>query len=214
MGIAIPLVGMAVGAGLSLAGRAQASHAADQAYGNQIRQQNQYRGQAAQSFGKYVPTVGAGQAALDINSGKQSREAGYAQQSAQPVAQAQAQSPVLATRDQAALGQQTNARAKLGGYQDWQMQNAIRDLHEQQEQNQIGNFASGTAKLLPLELQQASHAGDSLNAIGSLVGSLGSLAGSGLFGGGGNAGMMSPVSSSSATSAGWVRSPNGGWMLP
>lgn len=187
MGLALPLIALAAGTGLQLAGRAQATGAANRAYGDQLAAQKKFQGQSGQSFQSFLPTVGAGQAQLDISGGQAKRQQGYAQQAAQPVAAQPAQSPVLATRDQAAIQQQGTSRAKLGGYQDWQFQNAIRDLHEQQKQQQFGDFAGHTAALLPLQLQDASHAGDGLSGIGSLVGLAGALAGSGLFGGVGNA---------------------------
>jgi hypothetical protein len=66
-------------------------------------------------------------------------------------------------------------RAKLGGFSEWELQQAMKNLDVAQKLGTIGAFARDSSSVLPTEIQDASHAGDSLAGGGQLVGALGSL---------------------------------------
>lgn len=76
------------------------------------------------------------------------------------------------------LGLVGDARAKLGGYSDWAVQQAINNLRNQQRLNQITSFAGGQAKnVFPLQMYAAQHDQDALAAIGQAISSVGGAAG-------------------------------------
>lgn len=75
------------------------------------------------------------------------------------------------------LGLVGNARANLGGYSDWAVQQAINNLRNQQRLNQITSFAGGQAKnVFPLQMYAAQHDQDALAAIGQAISSVGGAA--------------------------------------
>lgn len=76
-------------------------------------------------------------------------------------------------------GQQGNAKAKLLSFSDLNFGNAIANARAQQDQARIANFAKGSADVLPYELENASHAGDGLKSLGSLLSTGGMVAGLG-----------------------------------
>ncbi len=66
-------------------------------------------------------------------------------------------------------------RARLAGYTDWDLKQAIKNLRAQQELQQIENFSRGSLSILPTELQSAAHAGDTLTGIGGLLSAAGGV---------------------------------------
>lgn len=70
-----------------------------------------------------------------------------------------------------------NAAAKEGSYGDWQTQQGIKNADTAQKLAVNNNFSTGDANLLPLEMQVASQKGSKLTNWGSIVSSIGNLAG-------------------------------------
>lgn len=80
--------------------------------------------------------------------------------------------------DNAYLGLVGDARARLGGYSDWALQQSINNLRNQQALNQVSSFAGGQAKnVFPLQMYAAQHANDALAAVGQAISSIGGAAG-------------------------------------
>lgn len=80
--------------------------------------------------------------------------------------------------DNAYLGLMGDARAKLGGYSDWALQQSINNLRNQQALNQISSFAGGEARnVFPLQMYAAQHSNDALAAVGQAISSIGGAAG-------------------------------------
>ncbi len=70
------------------------------------------------------------------------------------------------------------ARANLGGYSDWAIQQSINNLRNQQALNQISNFAGGQSRnVFPLQMYSAQHSHDDMAAIGQAISSIGGAAG-------------------------------------
>jgi len=81
--------------------------------------------------------------------------------------------------------QQAGAEARLGGYRDWNLANAITNARAMSYQQMINNLARGSAGVLPLEISQASRKGEGLRMGGQLVSALGMLGGMGAAAGAG-----------------------------
>ncbi len=72
-----------------------------------------------------------------------------------------------------ALGKQLGAKAKLAGIDSALAQASIQNQQIAGQQSAIGNFMRGSSNVLPLELADAKHAGDSWNAYGGLASAIG-----------------------------------------
>ena len=70
-----------------------------------------------------------------------------------------------------------NARAKLGGGDDWQLNQSIRNTRANQDLAITAGNARASANILPVEMNAASHEGDALKGWGQLVGALGAVTG-------------------------------------
>jgi len=76
-------------------------------------------------------------------------------------------------------GQQGNAKAALQGFGDLQLGNALANARAMEQQRQLGNFMQGSSGVLGLEMEDASHKGDSLKTLGQVLSTAGSIAGMG-----------------------------------
>jgi len=85
------------------------------------------------------------------------------------------------------------ARAALGGFSKMLGNTSIQNQQISNAQNPLGNFMRGSAGILPMELQAASHAGDKLANIGAVLSALGTVAGLGATGMGMGAGGSAPI---------------------
>lgn len=71
------------------------------------------------------------------------------------------------------------AKAALGGFNRMLGNTSIQNQNITNAQTPIGGFMRGSMGVLPLELQKASHAGDSAKNLGTIISLLGSAAGMG-----------------------------------
>jgi hypothetical protein len=164
-----------------------------------------------QSLAQGTPAV----AAQQTGEGARTREAAYTADQAVPitptVAPGLAGSAVQQSAQNAQQARSNTARATNAGYENWLLSQAIKNTHAGQEIGMQSDFAHGSTGLLPLRLQQAQHAGDTLSGIGSGIGLLGSLYGgfSGLSGLSSTAGATGGAASS-AVPASFNATPVGG----
>jgi hypothetical protein len=71
------------------------------------------------------------------------------------------------------------AKAALGGFNRMLGNTSLQNQNITNEQTPIGGYMRGSMGVLPLELQKASHAGDSAKNMGTIIALLGSAAGMG-----------------------------------
>jgi hypothetical protein len=67
-----------------------------------------------------------------------------------------------------------NARANVGAYSDWQLNQAINQIKLREQLNKISNFAQGTAQVFPYRMYNAQHSMDELDFWGKTISSIGS----------------------------------------
>ncbi len=79
--------------------------------------------------------------------------------------------------DNAKFGVLSKARANLGSYSDWALEQTLRDIKTQQELNRVINFAGGTASVFPYRQDAALHSQDVLALAGNTIQSLGGAGG-------------------------------------
>lgn len=169
------------GAGTSYYGARKSQQEMEQAAGAEIKRQKRYQQEATaaqqQSFQQSTPFVGEQQ----IEAGRQAALENYSRLNALPLSGAQA--PFGQTEGSRVVTEGQNrlsnaARASLTGYNQWQLDQAIKNIRAQQALGIIGSNANQSTTLLPLELQSAQQAGAGTQALGGLISSLGGLAGS------------------------------------
>jgi hypothetical protein len=201
---ALPAIATLVGTGLSIAGNAEDQSAMNSARANEVNQQAQLQKQANAAFQNSLAQSTPNTAQQQMQQGAAARTNAWAnlQDATAPVASAlpdtsgsgTSNSPTNSAKQRASVsGNAWNtltakAGATEGGYGDWENQQAIKNANASQQLGVINNFSQGDAALLPTELQVASQKGDALGGWGSIVSSLGNLAGianqAGTFGNG------------------------------
>ena len=180
-GVGLPLVS----AGLSMAGNAVAQKQMNATRAQAVAKNASLARESNAVFKTSLSKSGADTAAQQVDAGAAQRGTIWnaLQQASQPVASALPATASNAKTVQGSSGADawnkltSKAQAKEGGYSDWQTQQAVKNAEADRQQSMINNFARADASLLPTELQVASAAGDKLGAWGSIVGSLGTLAG-------------------------------------
>lgn len=69
------------------------------------------------------------------------------------------------------------SQARAGGYGDWGLAQDKKNTRANERIGQAGDAARGSSRVSGYEQQQASHAGDTMAGIGSVLGALGSVGG-------------------------------------
>ncbi len=187
-----------MGAALSIAGSAaqsgaSAHEAIDMAHAFQTEQtrQNRYRTQALGNMNNLTGSSGYGAYQQDSTAGAANRMNLYNQLANTKMSL----TPTSGTgdaRDVAAEQLAGSAQAKLGGYSDYNQAQNLRQLGNERQLGQIGDFAAGTASVFPYRMYEAQHGWDWLTALGQGLGAIGGAFGGGSgsstnFGGGGPA---------------------------
>lgn len=189
----------AVGTGLSIAGNEESQSAMNAARANEVAQQAALQKQSNAVFQNSLSQSTPQTAQRQMQQGTAARANAWQnlQNATTPIATALptaadgattttssgASSPTSSAAQRATTAGDTwnsllaNAAAKEGGYSDWENQQNIKNANAAQKLSVLNNFSQGDAALLPTELQVASQAGDGLSGWGSIVSSLGSLAG-------------------------------------
>ena len=204
-GLEIAAIGtMLGGSTMQMAAGQAEKNAMNDATGRELKRQQDYarQGQAAfeASLAQSRPQAvedqmkqGSAQAAAEYAKVQQNQLPGLSQGTAQitPNAQLAATENALVG---ARVGQQNAAASALQGYQSSDVAQSLKNLEANTRLGQISDFAKSSERVLPMELQSASHSQDTLKGIGSLLSTAGSLAG--LYG------VMSPTAAPAALTSG------------
>lgn len=214
----LPVVAAALavaGAGASVAGQQKAKSAMNQQTMAELIRQRGIQDKASDEFAKSLGQSGKDTADSQIQEGQKQKESGYAAAQGVPLGLGSVPlvgggSPILNLQDQAQMSQSNRSRAKLGSYDKWQLDQMVKNARANQQQGIFGQQASRSQSILPMELQDASHAGDTLNNWGTALGlastiaSLGSTAGVG----------AGTTAANTAASTGTTAVNGYGWVAP
>ena len=188
----LALAGLAlgvVGTGMSIAGNAQSQSAMNAARANETAQQAKIQKASNALVQKSIAGSTPQDAAAEMAQGQNARNSAWSSlnSATAPVASALPPTSPDSPTGRAAARTSTaadawnrltaNAAAKEGSYGDWQNQQGIKNADTSQQLAVQNNFSQGDANLLPLEMQVASQKGGALSGWGSIVSSLGALAG-------------------------------------
>ena len=165
----------------------QAKQAMKSAFNNEMKLQRGYRNEGFGVLQNHFPTLGVETAREQMETGQARREGLYDQVGQQTFSATQPSGFGQSSADKASLGMTGKAKAKLGSYSDWQLDQMISRIRAQDELNRISNFSGGDAQVFPYKMYDAEHSADELAMIGSVISSLGGMA-SGMGGLGGMGG--------------------------
>lgn len=189
MACLVPLLALAAGAGLQAAGAQQAQDAMNRKTSEELQRQKKIQDKSKKVFSVSLGSSGKDTAERKIDEGQAQREQAYTDVQAVPLTQGgsvipQGNSSSMMLRDASTRMLGNKSRANLGGYDTWLLDNAIKNIRANQNLNMNSQEAQRSQAILPMELQSASHAGDTLAGIGSIVQMAGSLYGLGGMGAG------------------------------
>lgn len=188
----------AAGAGAQMAGAANSRSAMNAQVAAEAARQKGYQDQAGKVFDESLQQSTPLTARQQMGQGEDRANAEYKKLESLPMGTSTApfQSGTSGQVLNAGRTQQSNqAQARLQGYTEWDLQQAIKNMSANRQLGVIGTNAHRSAGVSPYEIQQASHAGDTLSGIGSLLGLAGTTVGAlgGLSGMGSAAGVGAGV---------------------
>lgn len=133
--------------------------------------QAQHRGEAMRTVLPAIKGSGREQATKDMTEGAAHRTAGY--EAAAGVPSSFDKRGGASETDKAQGRMRGQSRAKLGAYNDWSLNQMLRDIKLGNTLNQISSFAGGDASLVPYDMYEAQHKYDWLSQIGQAISSIG-----------------------------------------
>ena len=172
---------------MQVAGESKARHAMKDVRNAENARQRQFQQQATGVLNDNIATSGVDDANADLAKGEAARVAAYQSaqsQVGQPISQSGDANAVISGAKSKSK-QQTNAwvnarnanRAKLSAYDDYTMNQGVRNLRGNQKLAAINRNAAGSIGAMQFEMDSASHAGDKFNNWGQLTGGVGSVLG-------------------------------------
>jgi hypothetical protein len=169
----------AAGTGVSIANARATQERMNDIVRRQVAAAEEFQRQATPEFQRSLGESGAEAARRSLTAGEQTALRGYKEVGGFPTT---APSPFLedalvSARTQARIGQSERANAALQGYQNVAVQQYLANLRAQQNLGVISGLAGSKAAITPYLLQSAQNEGQNLAAVGSLLGTAGSLAG-------------------------------------
>lgn len=181
------------GTAASVAGQEKAKRAMNNATNLELMRQRGIQDKSSAEFAQSLAQSLQPVANKQMQEGETEKLQGYEQAQAVPINVGNqqlvgGQNAALNLQDNAQRSLSNRSRAKLGSYEKWQLDQAIKNLRSAQQQSLFNQEAQRSQAVHSLELQDASHRGDSLKALGTGLGavgallSLGSLAGVGAGG--------------------------------
>ncbi|CAB4135526.1 hypothetical protein UFOVP291_34 [uncultured Caudovirales phage] len=175
---------------MQAAGAAKSRRAMEAAANAERQRQQAYQRDADALFAESLSKQGAEQqikGTADAEAARLAATQGAQQQTAAVNIPTQGATPTVVSDETSARVGTGNAqaaqdaanRAALASFGDVQLGNALMNTRYGQKQGQIGRNMQGSANVLALETEAASHRGDSLKGIGSLLNAGGQIAGLG-----------------------------------
>lgn len=170
----------AAGTGLSMAAAKRTQREMNEVVKQQLAASEDFQRQATPEYQKSLGASGSRAATQALAEGEREALSGY--QAVQSLPPTTSPSPLLSdsltdVRTRANIGQANQAQAALQGYGNMALQSWLAQQGAQQNLGVISNLASSQARITPFLLANAQQKGQDMAAIGSLLGTAGSLAG-------------------------------------
>lgn len=182
MGQALPLIGLAIsaaGTGLGVAASAKAKDRMDKQLASALQRQDSFAAQGSQVFKSSLGASGADEGKKQVQEGQTAAQQLYERVQALP------QGPGLPAPQDATVDARTQqqislanlAAAGLQGYPNMSLQQWMNNQNTQNQLGVISNLSNNAASILPYQLQGAQASTADMAALGSLLGTGGSLLG-------------------------------------
>lgn len=207
----VSLVATGAGTAMQAAGAAKSRKAMEAVANAERQRQRTYQQEADSLFAESLSKQGAEQQTKGISDAEAARNAATqgAQQAAPVVSiPTQGATPTIVSDETSArvgvgntqAAQDAAARSAMASFGDLQLGNALMNTRYGQKQGQIGRNMQGSASVLGIESEAASHKGDSLKGWGTGLNALGSVAGMGAGMGWGSAAAPATTAATTANS--------------
>ncbi len=177
---AIGTIASAAGTGISIANARATQQRMNDIVNRQTQAAQEFQRQATPEFEKSLGASGAEASRRALDVGQGAALAGY--QGLHSLPPTSAPSPLLSdalvnARTTARIGQSDQAQAALQGYGNLASQQFLANQRANQNLGVISGMAGSRSAITPYLLQGAQNQGQNLAAVGSLLGTAGSLAG-------------------------------------
>lgn len=174
----------AAGTGASIYGGQQAREAMDDKTRAELLRQRGYEKENKATFAESLKGATPESAKQQIDSGEAKALAEYEKQAAIPIAAtsglsvAPAANQAVDTERNAGFGRLIGRpNATMQGFNNYTLQQFIKNAMANRQLGVTGHLSQSSQDVLPLELQGAAHAGDTMQGIGSILSALGGVAG-------------------------------------
>lgn len=145
---------------------------------SELARQRRYQQQGAAIAAESLAASTRDSADSGIASGQQQRQQAYANVGKREMGVVAPQNKDVPREVSTGLamrqGSSDAQRAAIMGYNDWLLNQQIKDIRAQRELGMIGQFSQESAGVMPYELRDAQHAGDSLRTAAGFLGGAGS----------------------------------------
>jgi len=187
--LAVAAASTVASTGLQMAAQDKQRSAVERTRRAEMLRQAEYQKQAQDVAGASIEASSRPEAEQQIQKGADTRQQAYQRitsagapaptanrmvSTSSPTATANTQTSVLTAAWNRILG---GAQSRLGGYQDWNLTQNVKNQRAGQKLGQISRNARGSLGALSGELQDASRAGDGLNTLAGALGAVGTVAG-------------------------------------
>lgn len=165
-----------------MAANANTARAQNNTVNDELTRQQGFQKQAGNLFNQSLGTSGVDTAQKTIADSAAKQTQQYQQLSNTPIQSASspvAVDPVVQARADSQTQQQQGAGAQLQGYNQWGVDQAIKNMLASQQLGVVGSQAQASANTLGPRLQQAGQSQAGLTGLGSILNTLGTVAGVG-----------------------------------
>lgn len=183
----ISLAAAAAGTGMQMHAGAQEKDAQEKAVRDEMLRQSGYQRKSTQEYQDSVMKGSPDAVKKNMATDVAARDAELNKATAAPLGGSSALPASSETQKagQVAQGEQSaQARAKMGAYSDYDLEQWIKNLRATQKISTLADFAHQSQAILPFALQDAARSHEGERSAGQLVSALGSLAGAGSAAGG------------------------------
>lgn len=179
---ALPLIGLAIsaaGTGVGMAANAKAKQRMDAQLTSALQRQDSFAAQGSQAFKKSLGMSDADTAKKNVQEGQTAAQQLYERVQALPQGSAlpAPQDATVDARTQQQISLANLASAGLQGYPNMSLQQWLNNQNTQNQLGVISNLSNNAASIVPYQLQGAQASTADMAALGSLLGTGGSLLG-------------------------------------
>lgn len=175
----VPMILMAAGTAVQVAAQRKAQSAMNKAVETELERQKEYQREGTRKYEASFAESGPEKYVEQAGEGAKERLLNY--ETLRSVPSAAVTSPasrfIPTDTTRSMINQSNLARSVLGGQQDWWSGQQRKDVRAATDLGLTSGFSRASQALLPMEIESASHKGDSLKTAGMVLSTMGMLSG-------------------------------------